>query len=120
MARIFAAHPDAIANTLEIAARCTFSLDDLAYEYPAEGNGEPPQVRLERLAQAGLKWRYPEGAPEKAKNLVARELTLIGKLNYAPYFLTVHDIVAFARSRGILRAPELPADGLLRPGPDRP
>jgi error-prone DNA polymerase len=102
MARIFAAHPQAIANTMEIAARCTFSLDELRYEYPDEGNGEPPQARLERLAHAGLKWRYPEGAPEKARNLVARELALIGKLNYAPYFLTVHDIVTFARSRGIL------------------
>jgi len=102
MARIFAAHPEAIANTLEIAAGCTFSLDELAYEYPDEGNGEPPQSRLERLAHAGLKWRYPEGAPQKASDLVARELQLIGKLNYAPYFLTVHDIVAFARSRGIL------------------
>jgi error-prone DNA polymerase len=102
MARIFAAHPDAIACTMEIANRCSFSLDELRYEYPDEGNGEPPQIRLERLAHKGLNWRYPEGAPEKAKNLVARELTLIGRLNYAPYFLTVHDIVAFARSRGIL------------------
>ena len=102
MARIFAAHPDAIARTLEIANRCTFSLDELAYEYPDEGNGEAPQARLERLARAGLAWRYPEGASQKARDLVARELALIGKLNYAPYFLTVHDIVAFARSRGIL------------------
>ncbi len=102
MARIFAAHPDAIVTTLKIAARCTFSLDELAYEYPDEGNGEPPQTRLERLARKGLEWRYPEGAPEKARSLVTRELALIGKLDYAPYFLTVHDIIAFARSRGIL------------------
>ena len=102
MARIFAAHPQALARTMEIANRCTFSLDELAYEYPGEGNGEPPQARLERLARAGLDWRYPEGASEKAKNLVTRELALIARLNYAPYFLTVHDIVAFARSRGIL------------------
>ena len=102
MARIFAAHPDAITRTLEIANRCTFSLDELAYEYPDEGNGEPPQARLERLARAGLNWRYPEGAPKKARDLVTRELQIIAKLNYAPYFLTVHDIVAFARSRGIL------------------
>ena len=102
MVRIFAAHPDALARTLEIAARCTFSLDELAYQYPDEGNGEPPQARLERLARAGLTWRYPEGASQKARDLVARELALIAKLNYAPYFLTVHDIVAFARARGIL------------------
>jgi len=102
MARIFAAYPEAVVRTVEIAERCTFSLDELRYEYPDEGNGEPPQARLERLAHAGLKWRYPEGVPSKAQSLVARELKLIGKLNYAPYFLTVHDIVAFARSRGIL------------------
>ncbi|MFQ5566347.1 MAG: error-prone DNA polymerase, partial [Paracoccaceae bacterium] len=102
MARIFSRHPEAIARTCEIAARCSFSLDELRYEYPDEGGGEAPQARLERLAREGLNWRYPGGAPEKAKNLVARELALIGKLNYAPYFLTVHDIVAFARSRGIL------------------
>ncbi|MHA1528854.1 MAG: error-prone DNA polymerase [Alphaproteobacteria bacterium] len=100
--RIFAAHPQALARTLEIAARCTFSLDELAYQYPGEGNGEAPQARLERLARAGLAWRYPEGALQKARDLVARELALIARLNYAPYFLTVHDIVAFARRRGIL------------------
>jgi len=102
MARIFGAYPEALARTLELAGRCTFSLDELRYEYPDEGNGEAPQARLERLAGEGLKWRYPEGAPEKARDLVARELALIGKLSYAPYFLTVRDIVAFARSRGIL------------------
>jgi error-prone DNA polymerase len=102
MARIFRHYPAAVARTLEIAERCTFSLDELAYEYPDEGNGEPPQARLERLAREGLNWRYPEGPPEKARDLVVRELALIGKLGYARYFLTVHDIVAFARSRGIL------------------
>ncbi|HUF86607.1 MAG TPA: error-prone DNA polymerase [Thermohalobaculum sp.] len=102
MARIFRAWPDALARTLEIANRCTFSLDELAYEYPDEGGGEAPQARLARLARAGLDWRYPQGPPAKARELVARELALIGKLDYAPYFLTVHDIVAFARARGIL------------------
>ncbi len=102
MARIFGAYPEALARTLELAGRCGFSLDELRHEYPDEGNGEAPQARLERLAREGLRWRYPEGVPEKAQFLVARELKLIGKLGYAPYFLTVHDIVAFARSRGIL------------------
>ncbi len=102
MARIYQSHEQALARTVEIAQRCTFSLDELRYEYPDEGNGETPQARLERLAWAGLAWRYPEGVPGKAHDLVARELNLIGKLDYAPYFLTVHDIVAFARSRGIL------------------
>jgi len=102
LARIFAGHPQALEIAWDIAARCTFSLDELRYEYPDEGQGEPPQARLERLAWEGLAWRYPGGAPDKARDLVARELALIGKLNYAPYFLTVRDVVAFARSRGIL------------------
>ncbi|MEM7177410.1 MAG: error-prone DNA polymerase [Pseudomonadota bacterium] len=102
MARLFAGHEAAIARTVEIAARCRFSLDELSYEYPDEGQGEAPQDRLTRLAREGLDWRYPAGVPQKSRDLVARELTLIGKLGFAPYFLTVHDIVAFARSRGIL------------------
>ncbi|MEL6768442.1 MAG: PHP domain-containing protein, partial [Pseudomonadota bacterium] len=102
-ARLFSSHPEAIENAQEIAAACAFSLDELAYEYPDEiVAGEPPQARLERLAREGLDWRYPDGVPETSRALVERELALIGKLNYAPYFLTVHDIVAFARSRGIL------------------
>ena len=102
MARIWHDYPDALKTAAEIAGQCTFSLDELRYEYPDEGNGETPQDRLARLAAEGLRWRYPEGVPERARALVNRELDLIGKLNYAPYFLTVHDIVAFARSRGIL------------------
>ena len=102
LARIFADHPEARAHAEALAARCTFSLDELRYEYPDEGNGEAPQDRLARLADEGLAWRYPDGVPERARSIVDRELALIGKLNYAPYFLTVHDIVAFARSRGIL------------------
>ncbi len=58
--------------------------------------------RLARLAQEGLQWRYPAGAPEKARAQMEHELDLIGKLRYEPYFLTVHDIVSFARDRGIL------------------
>ncbi|MEO0995736.1 MAG: error-prone DNA polymerase, partial [Pseudomonadota bacterium] len=102
MRAIYAGHEAAIAETLAIAERCTFSLDELRYQYPDEGQGETPQERLTRLSNAGLDWRYPTGVPERARSLVDRELELIGKLNYAPYFLTVHDIVAFARSRGIL------------------
>ncbi|MEM9046640.1 MAG: PHP domain-containing protein, partial [Pseudomonadota bacterium] len=102
MLKLFAGHEDAVHRTAEIAARCRFSLDELSYEYPDEGQGERPQDRLTRLAKEGLAWRYPSGIPDRAQSLVNRELELIGKLNYAPYFLTVHDIVAFARSRGIL------------------
>ncbi|MEM6662989.1 MAG: error-prone DNA polymerase [Pseudomonadota bacterium] len=102
MARIFARHPEALARAKAIADACTFSLDELRYEYPDEGNGETPQDRLARLAAEGLNWRYPDGVPDRAQQLVNRELDLIGKLSYAPYFLTVRDIVKFARDRGIL------------------
>ena len=102
LTRIYAGHPRALANAAAIADACTFSLDELRYQYPDEGQGEPPQERLARLAREGLRWRYPEGVPDRVQDLVERELQLIGKLNYAPYFLTVHDIVAFARERGIL------------------
>jgi len=80
-----------------------FSLDELRYEYPHEvSEGETADKRLRRLAYDGLKWRYPAGASDKVKRLLEHELTLIGKLNYEPYFLTVRDVVAFARSRDIL------------------
>ncbi|MEO1788165.1 MAG: error-prone DNA polymerase, partial [Pseudomonadota bacterium] len=65
-------------------------------------DGESPGDRLRRLSYAGLKWRYPSGAPDRVKTLLEHELALIGKLGYEPYFLTVHDVVAFARSRNIL------------------
>ena len=86
-----------------IAARCTFSLDELKYEYPSEISvGEAPQERLEQLAFKGLKWRYHEGPTNKVMKMVNHELALISKLGYAPYFLTVSDVVDFARERGIL------------------
>ncbi|KAF0677292.1 error-prone DNA polymerase [Profundibacterium mesophilum] len=103
MARLFAGYAHALDHAREIAARCTFSLDELRYEYPSETDGtESADQRLARLAQEGLRWRYPSGAPGHVRKLLAHELRLIGKLGYAPYFLTVNDIVAFARGRGIL------------------
>ncbi|MEL6450355.1 MAG: error-prone DNA polymerase [Pseudomonadota bacterium] len=103
MLRLFAGHEDAVHRTSTLAASLTFSLDQLRYEYPSEiTDNETPDQRLERLAYAGLAWRYPSGAPDKAQTLLRHELTLIAKLKYAPYFLTVRDIVHFARSRGIL------------------
>ena len=103
MVRMFAAHPDAVARSLDIARRCTFSLDELRYEYPDEVmNGEDPQTRLERLSAEGLAWRYPDGIPTDIRATTDKELRLVGKLGFAPYFLTVHEIVAFARSRDIL------------------
>ncbi len=103
MLRIFAGFEAAVARAGEVATRAAFSLDELRYDYPSENaDGETAQQRLARLAEAGLHWRYPEGPPAKARAQMAHELTLIAKLRYEPYFLTVHDIVAFARSRGIL------------------
>jgi len=104
MARLFRGHEDAIARTLEIAEACRFSLDELVYEYPDEPvpPGLTAQAHLEALAWAGARWRFPEGVPEKVVETIVKELALISDLNYAPYFLTVHDIVTFARSRGIL------------------
>ncbi|WP_083194731.1 error-prone DNA polymerase [Pararhodobacter sp. CCB-MM2] len=103
MARMFRAHPAAIRRTLEIAGRCAFSLDELSYEYPDEvTNGEPPQKRLERLTSEGLRRRFPRGVPQDTLGKVEKELRIIGKLGFAAYFLTVNDIVDFARSKGIL------------------
>jgi len=91
-------------ETLRIAARCTFSLDCLRYEYPEEivPPGATPSGHLRALAAAGLARRFPEGVPHKVHALVEHELELIAELGYEPYFLTVHDVVSFARSRNIL------------------
>jgi len=103
MARLFRDHPAALRRTLDIAARCCFDLGELSYDYPDEASGnEPPQARLERLARDGLARRYPGGAPGRVLGLVDKELRLVGELGFAAYFLTVHDIVAYARSIGIL------------------
>ncbi len=105
MARLFRDHPAAISETSRLAGRIDFSLDELAYEYPTEtiGNGESAQQTLERLTDEGAQKRYPQGVPEKVTKAIAHELKLIAAKDYAPYFLTVHDLVRFARgTRGIL------------------
>jgi error-prone DNA polymerase len=104
MARLFACYPDAVARTVEIAEACRFSLDELRYEYPDEltGDGRTPQEELTALAWEGARRRYPEGLPETVRATIERELALIAQLDYAPYFLTVHDVVRFARSKDIL------------------
>jgi error-prone DNA polymerase len=103
MLRIFRGHEKAVHRAAVVAARAAFSLDELSYEYPSENApGESAAERLARLAEAGLNWRYPEGPPAKVQAQMAHELGLIARLRYEPYFLTVHDIVAFARERGIL------------------
>jgi len=105
MARLFAEHPAAIAETHRILKRIGFDLDQLQYSYPEEtvGNGETAQETLERLTWAGARRRYPRGIPERVKEGLWSELCLIGYKRYAAYFLTVEEIVRFARDeRGIL------------------
>ena len=104
MARLFSRYPEALARTVEIAARCRFSLDELAYQYPEEATmpGLTPQQALEKLTFEGAAERYPEGVPDKVAAILTHELRLIEKLGYAPYFLTVNAIVRFARSQNIL------------------
>ncbi|MEX0759657.1 MAG: error-prone DNA polymerase, partial [Tistlia sp.] len=104
IARLFAGYPEAVARSLEIVRRCRFSLEALRYEYPEEltDREESVQQALERLTWAGAAERYPHGLSAKLRHALLHELALIAQLDYAPYFLTVHDIVRFARSRGIL------------------
>jgi len=104
MARLFSLHPEAVARSVEIAERCRFSLDELAYQYPEEATipGLTPQEALERLTWEGAAQRYPEGVPDKVIKILQHELRLIETLEYAPYFLTVNSIVRFARSKEIL------------------
>jgi error-prone DNA polymerase len=96
--------PELLAQTLEIAGRCDFSLDELSYEYPDDVTpaGSSAQDYLRQLVQDGMWQRWPEGCPEKVRGQIEHELSLIAELNYAAYFLTVWDMVAFARGRGIL------------------
>ncbi|MBL8587037.1 MAG: error-prone DNA polymerase [Methylobacteriaceae bacterium] len=104
MARLFADCPQAIAQTIAFCGRVEFSLDQLAYEYPDEPTppGREAQDWLAELTWRGAQARYPQGVPEKVRRLVVEELKLIGKLGYARYFLTIHDIVRVARDKGIL------------------
>ena len=104
MGRLFADYPQALVRTGEVADRCTFTLDELRYEYPEAicPKGRSPSEYLAELTWAGAQDRYPDGIPPKVRALIRHELELIQQLGYEPYFLTVHDIVEFARSRKIL------------------
>ncbi|MDF1600920.1 error-prone DNA polymerase [Mesorhizobium sp. YIM 152430] len=104
MHRLFDRYPEALARTLEIARRCTFGLSELAYQYPEERDDPilTPQQTLERLTWKGAAARFQEGVPEEVKVSLRHELELIRKLDYAPYFLTVNNIVRYARSQDIL------------------
>ena len=101
MARLFRGHEAAVARTLEIVQACAFNLDELRYEYPHEPvpAGRTARQHLRRLSFEGLRRRYPQGPPAKVVATVRKELRLIGAIGYEHYFLTVNDIVAWARGR---------------------
>ena len=100
MQRLFAEWPHAITATREVADRCDFSLDELQYEYPEETvpDGRTPQDYLTQISWEGAARRYPDGIPAKVRAVIQHELVLIGKLDIARYFLTIKDIVDYARS----------------------
>ena len=104
MARRWRHAPQALANAAELAGLCDFAMDDLSYEYPDEVSpGERDAMgELEYQTWNGAGERYPDGVPDKVAAYLERELALIAKMKFAPYFLTVFDIVRFARNRGIL------------------
>jgi len=104
MHRLFRQYPQALENTIQIAERCQFSLDELKYVYPNEltSEGRTPQEELVHLTWLGAKTRFPKGIPEEILKNINYELKFIARKNYASYFLTVHDFVRFARSRDIL------------------
>lgn len=104
MARLFRALPQAVAESFAFFSRLDFSLDQLKPTYPREARDgfASPQEALDALAWAGARTRYPDGVPDKVRATLVHELGLIGELGYAPYFLTVDEIVRFARGAGIL------------------
>ena len=93
-----------LEETLAVAAECAFSLDELRYEYPHElvPEGETPTSHLRNLTEEGARKRWPQGVPPQIRITIESELALIAELRYEPYFLTVHDIVDYARSQKIL------------------
>lgn len=98
-------YPKALLDeSARIADRCRFSLDELRYQYPSEvvPEGHTPQSWLRQLTEDGIRWRWPQGITPKVRTQIEHELTLIRELGYEAYFLTVYDLVRFARSRHIL------------------
>ena len=96
--------PELLEESVSIARRCCFSLDELRYEYPHElvPPGETPTTHLRHLTERGAQSRWPQGVSKKVRSLLEHELQLIAELEYEPFFLTVHDVVRFARGQGIL------------------
>lgn len=106
---LFKGYEAAITATISVFNKLNFSLDDLKYQYPDDpvfeelgGQPIPSQIALEQLTARGAKQRFPEGVPPKVQAAIRHEMQLIKRLKYAPYFLTVYDIVRYARSQGIL------------------
>ncbi|MDF1736698.1 MAG: error-prone DNA polymerase, partial [Minwuia sp.] len=104
MQRLFADWPEAISESRAIADACTFSLSELRYEYPEETvpHGRTPDEQLRILTREGAAERYPDGVPDDVRQTLDKELSLIRKMNIARYFLTIKDIIDFARGEGIL------------------
>ena len=102
LARLFP--PAWIRETLNLVQECRFGLDELRYEYPGElvPEGHTPTTWLRELVEQGRHWRFPDGVPDTIDRQLSHELELIESLAYEPFFLTIHDIVRFARERGIL------------------
>jgi len=96
--------PNLLAATLEIAGRCQFSLQELRYQYPREAvlPGKTPADTLRYYTEQGALERYPQGVPQSVRDQIEHELGLIAEMRYEMYFLTVHDLVCFARSQNIL------------------
>lgn len=104
MARLFRRYPQTLSETLRFSSELTFSLSELQYNYPDEPTESslPPQEELERLTWEGAKARFPDGLPDRHRRTIQHELDTVSELTYALYFLTVYDIVRFARSKNIL------------------
>jgi error-prone DNA polymerase len=104
MIRVFRHYPQAIQNTIEIAEACTFTLDQLRYQYPKEitSEGRTPEEELTHLVWLGARDRFDKNIPDRIANAIKHELRFIEEMNYSEYFLTVYDIVRFARSKNIL------------------
>lgn len=104
MSRLFPRYREAVARSMEIVRRCTFSLEELTYQYPEEAivPGKDAQASLEHYVWECVPDRYPEGLPPEVLKTIRHELNLIRTMKYAPYFLTVFSIVRFAREQGIL------------------
>jgi DNA polymerase III alpha subunit len=101
--KIFINYRNALINSNNVANSCSFLLDELQHQYPSEiCSGNTPDTKITRLTYEGLNWRYPLGVPTHVKKQTDHELAIIKKLNYSPYFLTVYDIVKFAKSKNIL------------------